>query len=71
MRINRKDNNLVLFEDLVGGDVFKFFGTYYLKINSSYFNNAYCNCVNIEDGALKCLTKIDLVEPIKGSFVEE
>lgn len=42
MNIKRKDNNLVLFKDLVGGD-----------------------------GALKCLAKIDLVEPIKGSFVEE
>lgn len=71
MDIKRKDNNSVLFEDLVGGDVFKFFGIYYLKINSSYFNNAYCNCVSIVDGALKCLAKTDLVEPIKGSFVEE
>lgn len=71
MNIKKKDNNSVFFEDLVGGDVFKFFGTYYLKINSSYFNNAYCNCVSIVDGALKCLAKTDLVEPIKGSFVEE
>lgn len=71
MDIKRKDNNSVLFEDLVGGDVFKFLGTYYLKINSSYFNNAYCNCISIVDGALTCLTENDLVEPIKGSFVEE
>lgn len=71
MNIKKKDNNSVFFEDLVGGDVFKFFGTYYLKINSSYFNNAYCNCVSIVDGALKCLARTDLVEPIKGSFVEE
>lgn len=71
MRINKKGNNLVLFEDLVGGDVFKFFGTYYLKTNSNYFNNAYCNCVSIKDGVQTCLAKTDLVEPIKGSFVEE
>lgn len=71
MNIKRKDNNSVLFEDLAGGDVFKFFETYYLKINSSYFNNVYCNCVSIVDGALRCLAKTDLVEPIKGSFVEE
>lgn len=71
MNIKRKNDNLVLFEDLAGGDVFKFFGTYYLKINSNYFNNAYCNCVSIVDGALTCLAKNDLVEPIKGSFMEE
>ena len=71
MNIKRKNNNSVLFEDLVGGDVFKFSGTYYLKINSSYFNNTYGNCVSIVDGILTCLAKIDLVEPIKGSFVEE
>lgn len=71
MNIKKKDNNSVLFEDLVGGDVFKFSGTYYLKINSSYFNNTYGNCVSIVDGVLKCFAKIDLVEPIRGSFVEE
>lgn len=67
MDIKRKDNNSVLFEDLVGGDVFKFSGTYYLN----YFNNTYGNCVSIVDGVLKCFAKIDLVEPIRGFFVEE
>lgn len=71
MNIKKKDDNLVLFEDLVGGDVFKFFGTYYLKINSNYFNNTYGNCISIVDGVLTCLAKNDLVEPIKGSFMEE
>lgn len=71
MNIKRKDNNSVFFEDLVGGDVFKFFGIYYLKINGNCFKAAYCNCVSIADGVLKCLAKTDLVEPIKGSFVEE
>lgn len=71
MNIKKKDDNLVLFEDLVGGDVFKFFGIYYLKINSSYINNTCCNCVSIVDGVPKCLVKTDLVELIKGSFVEE
>lgn len=71
MNIKKKDDNLVLFEDLVGGDVFKFFGTYYLKINSNYFNNTYGNCISIVDGVLTCLAKNDLVESIKGSFMEE
>lgn len=71
MNIKRKDNNLVLFKDLVGGEVFEFFGTYYLKINSSSFKSAYCNCISLIDGTLKCLAENDLVEPIKGSFVEE
>lgn len=71
MNIKKKDDNLVLFEDLVGGDAFKFFGTYYLKINSNYFNNTYGNCISIVDGVLTCLAKNDLVEPIKGSFMEE
>lgn len=71
MNIKRKDDNSVLFKDLAGGDVFKFSGIYYLKINSNYFNNTYGNCVNIVDGVLTCLSQIDLAEPIKGSFVEE
>ncbi len=71
MRIKRKDNNSVLFKDLVDGEVFKFFGIYYLKINGNCFNAAYCNCVSIADGTLKCLAETDLVESVKGSFVEE
>lgn len=71
INIKRNDNNSVLFKDLVDGEVFKFFGIYYLKINSNSFKAAYCNCVSIADGVLKCLAETDLVESVKGSFVEE
>lgn len=71
MNIKRKDNNSVLFKDLASGEVFKFFGIYYLKINGNSFKAAYCNCVSIADGVLKCLAETDLVESVKGSFMEE
>lgn len=71
INIKRNDNNSVLFKDLVDGEVFKFFGIYYLKINGNSFKAAYCNCVSIADGVLKCLSETDLVESVKGSFVEE